>query len=166
MNLIATVLGDSAIFTAGGAFAFAAVGDLRQYRIPNRLPLIVAVAFLVMSAVSPPSFVLGGLAIGAPVLIAGMILFSMGLVGGGDVKLLAAATLWCGPALLAPFAMVASVVGIVLALVMLSPYRVFLPPTPARLAAQGALRQPMPMGVAISAGGLAVLFEIATKTLI
>jgi prepilin peptidase CpaA len=84
-------------------------------------------------------------------------------MGGGDVKLLAAASLWCGPEQLPPFALVIAGAAVALAAFMLSPLGRLMPPPPARLAdglaaplgsGLRAGRQPMPFGVAVAAGGL------------
>ena len=162
----ATVARDLVVPVCAVTLVWAAVGDAWSYRIPNRLPALLAGGFAVLASFQPPAFVVGGLLTGLGVLAAGSLLFSRGLMGGGDVKLLSATALWCGPALLAPFALVTSVAGAALALTMLSPLRRLLPPPPARLAVAGGGgaslgRQPMPFGVAIAVGGLWVLSRYA-----
>jgi prepilin peptidase CpaA len=146
--------------------AWAAVGDAKTYRIPNILPALVAVGFGAAAWFEPPIFLGGGLLTGLGVFGLGALLFARRLMGGGDVKLLAATSLWCGPGLLMPFALIVGVTAIVLALVMLSPLGRLLPAPPPRLAAgpegfAAATRQPMPFGVAVAVGGLWMLGQYA-----
>jgi prepilin peptidase CpaA len=142
------------------AMAYAAAIDLLTLRIPNGVSLAIAAAFLVVAPIAgiPVQQMLVHLGVGASVLIAGMALFSLRLVGGGDAKLLAAASLWMGYEQLLPYLVYVTIFGGVLALLMLA-YR----QTPA-----GALPLPdwavrlhkprtgMPYGLAIAAGALAV----------
>ena len=79
-----------------------------------------------------------------------------GLVGGGDVKLAAAIALWAGPAFLSEFAFVTALAGVALAAVMLSPLRRLMPRRAGDEAA-GGLKQPMPFGAPLAAGGAWVL---------
>ena len=162
MTRLAVIVMAFALSLSAAALVWAAVSDVRRYQIPNRASAAVAVAFLAMAAVMRPPFLLGGLAVGVGVLGVGALLFARRLMGGGDVKLLAAVGLWCGPGLLTPFALVTSLAGAALAAVMLSPVARRLPAPPGdgwtqTDAAAGALRQPVPFAVAIAAGGLWVL---------
>jgi len=77
---------------------WAAVVDLRQRRIPNWLTLLLiasgfARSFMVGGAVGPAGAVLGIFA-GAAI---PFMLFAMGAMGGGDVKLMAGVGAWLGP---------------------------------------------------------------------
>lgn len=79
-----------------------ALSDVRVMRIPNKYPLIVFVSFFAAYGI----FMLGGTVPFAPFLshiVAGLVvfvltffLFSAGLFGGGDAKLLSAYALWVG----------------------------------------------------------------------
>jgi prepilin peptidase CpaA len=101
---------------------------------------------------------LSHLAAGSLLLIVGILLFSLGWVGGGDAKLLAAAALWLGFESLVPFLAYVAVFGGALAIAILA-YRSFpatalpLPGWAARLHAKGGA---MPYGVAIAAGALTI----------
>jgi hypothetical protein len=79
--------------------AFAAFEDFRRLVIPNLLPVILCVAWPLHFAAAP-SLVGAFSAIGCAlaVFIVGAALFARGFLGGGDVKLLTAATLWAGAA--------------------------------------------------------------------
>jgi prepilin peptidase CpaA len=90
----------------------------------------------------------------AAVFGAGALLFSRGLMGGGDVKLLTAATLWAGPALTPELLIVTAVLGGLLALALFAPPALRAVFAPAPTAA--AMRMPVPYGVAIAGAALIV----------
>ncbi|MDP3660708.1 prepilin peptidase [Phenylobacterium sp.] len=146
-----------ALVTVGG------LRDLTSYIIPNWISITLAAAFL------PAALALGvplgdiGLhaAVGAGALVAGMVMFALGWIGGGDAKLFAAAGLWLGwPACLIFIAATAVAGGaLALSLLMLRSIwlRPFLPGGPAWF---GRLVEPgenVPYGVAIAIGALAAL---------
>jgi prepilin peptidase CpaA len=145
--------------------AWAAVGDAMTYRIPNILPGLVVVGFAATAWFEPASFLVGGLMTGLAVFAAGALMFARRLMGGGDVKLLAATSLWCGPEELTPFALVIALTAVALAILMMSPLGRLMPAPPTRLAGPegpaAAMRQPMPFGVAVAAGGLWMLGHYA-----
>lgn len=100
-----------------GLLALAALTDLRERRIPNWLNLGVAGLYPVFVLISPtPIPWLGALGAAGAVFMLGLVLFARQLIGGGDVKLIAAVTLWAGLDQLALFALVTSLVGGALAL--------------------------------------------------
>jgi prepilin peptidase CpaA len=148
------------LFVFPFAMAFAAATDLLTMKIPNALTLGLAAAFLVAAPVAGLAWpeLLSHLGAGALLLILGIILFSLGWVGGGDAKLLAAAALWLGFDPLLPFLSLVTVFGGALAIVLLA-YRSVpatalpLPDWAARLHAKGGA---MPYGVAIAAGALTI----------
>jgi len=76
----------------------AALKDLTSYTIPNLIPLSLAAAFALLAGTLGLPLPSVGLhaAAGAVALFAGMGLFALGWIGGGDAKLLAAACLWFG----------------------------------------------------------------------
>jgi prepilin peptidase CpaA len=140
--------------SAAAVLLAAALTDLARRRIPNELVLTLALIGALRIAFEWAGGA-GGLSaavdIGACVVVflLGVAAFQLNLVGGGDVKLLAAATLFLGAGALAPFLLVTSMAGGVLALAFLIGQR-----------AAGADRPPpsLPYGVAIAAGGLFVAF--------
>ena len=92
--------------------ALAALIDLRERRIPNWLTGSVAALYPIYVLASPLSVAwLGALAAASTVLLFGLVLFGRQLIGGGDVKLIAAMTLWAGLDHLALFALVTSLAG-------------------------------------------------------
>jgi len=137
--------------------------DLRTLRIANRLSLAAVAAFALWAAagvalgrLSPATF---GMTIlcGLLVFAVGATGFAAGVLGGGDVKLLAAASLFAGPAHLVDFLVVTALVGGALGLAVLAGA----PIGPAAPAADGTvrarLRSGLPYGPAIAAGGLWVV---------
>jgi prepilin peptidase CpaA len=146
---------------ASGALTWAAVSDIRRYLIPNAAPIAIAAGYAAAALSRPPAFAIGGCLTGAAVFAVGAAVFRRGGLGGGDVKLLAAIALWAGPTLLKDLALGAALGALALAGLLLSPLRRWMPRPPAEAVAlaggDGALRQPMPFGAAIAAGGLYTL---------
>ena len=76
--------------------AAAAVEDIRRLVIPNAVVAGLCVLWPLHLAATASFTIAGGLGAAgcaAAVFLVGALLFSRGLIGGGDVKLLAAATL-------------------------------------------------------------------------
>jgi prepilin peptidase CpaA len=96
---------------------WAAVGDCRSRRIPNWLTLPLAVAGILQSFCSvhtaTPGQALLGFAAGFALTI---VLFALGALGGGDVKLLAAVGAWIGPQRVFAVFLVAAVIGMLMVL--------------------------------------------------
>jgi prepilin peptidase CpaA len=146
------------LFVFPFAMAYAALMDIFTMRIANGVSIAVGVAFLIVAPIAgmPAQEVLMHLGVGAGMLVVGMILFAFGALGGGDAKLLAAASLWVGPAQWLPFIALVAVFGGVLAVVIVMfrkyPARaLMLPPWALRLHQTGGS---IPYGVAIAAGAL------------
>lgn len=96
----------------------AALIDWRQRRIPNWLNVLmllsgIAGSFLPGRVASPGEAMLGML-VGFAI---PFVLFAMGALGGGDVKLLAAAGAWVGPIMIGKIFLAAAIVGMVIVLV-------------------------------------------------
>jgi prepilin peptidase CpaA len=150
--------------------AAAAFEDFRRFIIPNWLVLAL-VAVWPLSPVSgavAPAAALGALGIAATVFVIGALLFARGLVGGGDVKLLAVAALWAGPAATPELLVVTAALGGVLSLFLLSPLgahaslagRLFFgPPGAAAMATGEDGRVAVPYGIAIAAAALFVILQ-------
>jgi prepilin peptidase CpaA len=144
-----------------GLVATAAVEDIRRYRIPNAivLPLLALYPLYVLVAAGSVDWA-GGLLTALPVFAAGVVLFALRAMGGGDVKLLAACALWAGPDLIFPFLVVTAIAGGLAAMVMIGATRYGL----AMLLDAAHLTRPrdllladvIPYGLAICAGGALV----------
>jgi prepilin peptidase CpaA len=76
----------------------AALKDLTSYTIPNWISLALGGAFAVLALASGmPLPVIGvHLACGFVALLAGVVMFGLGWIGGGDAKLLSVCCLWFG----------------------------------------------------------------------
>ena len=142
------------LYLFAGLLAWASYEDARGYLIPNRICGAVAALFpIYVLTTGEWSALLSSTLTALAVLATGYILFSRGLLGGGDVKLMTAIALWAGPNLVLPFVLITGVAGGFLSLAMIAP-RLF--------ARDGALLAgpPVPYGVAVAAGGLYVAFQL------
>lgn len=101
-----------------GLLLLAAVVDWRQRRIPNWLTLGLLASGLARSLVwggaLPPTQALLGALAGFGLLL---VLFVLGAVGGGDVKLLAGVGAWLGPYWVLQVFAAEAVIGLVIVLV-------------------------------------------------
>lgn len=139
--------------------ATAAFEDFRRLVIPNPVIAGLCVLWPFHLATAPnvtPALGAAAVGCGLAVFFAGALLFSRGLMGGGDAKLLAAATLWAGPGMTPALLIVTAVLGGVLTLVLLSAAALRAVFTPAATAAIPLSRVPVPYGVAIAAAALIV----------
>lgn len=103
------------------ALLAATIVDLRSQRIPNALTIPVALTALALHTLNQgPAglwFSLGGLGLGLALMLAP---FLFGVMGGGDVKLMAAVGAWVGPQLVLTSFLFTSIAGGLYALVVLS----------------------------------------------
>lgn len=102
----------------------AALVDFRRLVIPNGLVAALCVLWFlrIESTRGMPSFAaLESIAAAALALVVGAVLFARGLLGGGDVKLFAAASLWTGASALPQLLLLTASFGGALALLYLSP---------------------------------------------
>lgn len=139
----------------------AAVSDAMTYRIPNWIPLALAAGFVPAAfAAGLPGAAWGLHALaGAGALIAGMILFALRWIGGGDAKLMAAAAFWLGWPGVAAFLAFSALAGGALAIMIL----MLRAPTIRPLAQTGPRwvvrladpKEGVPYGIALAVGALA-----------
>ena len=130
----------------------AAIVDLRTYTISNRLNLAVAASaplfwWSIALPFWPHAAAQAAVAVGVFGVLAAA--FYAGMMGGGDVKLAAALSLWFSPASTLKFLVIMSLAGGLLTLILLVVHRV--------RAKEG--RPKIPYGVAIAVGGLAILAQ-------
>jgi len=143
---------------------WAAVSDARTMTIPNKLTLALTAAFVPAALLLHMSWQDLGVHLGfaAVGLVLGITLFAFGLMGGGDAKLIAAASLWLGLhgflALLVYTALAggALTLGLMGARKVFSPYR---PALPAWVSRHLEPKGDIPYGIAICAGGLVALMQ-------
>jgi prepilin peptidase CpaA len=159
----------------------AAFKDVCERRIPNRLTAGLAALYPLYVLLSPiPVLWPAALGLAVVVFVIGLALFARELIGGGDVKLIAALSLWAGPDQFVWFMLVTALAGGALSLCSLW-YRHWGGMIEAHLAALGlattagripaladapsgssiARSTTLPYGVAIAAGGVAVIIELA-----
>ncbi|HTI87635.1 MAG TPA: prepilin peptidase [Alphaproteobacteria bacterium] len=163
---------------AGFAFCllWAAARDARGYVIPNRA-IVATIAlfpiYLLTRAIATGSMISAvgdgavGLSLAALVLIAGLAMFSLHLIGGGDAKLASAVALWAGADNVVAFLIIASISGGVLAAAVLI-WRAAFPQLESAPSLQTfgvrlrqGLKAPVPFGVAIAIGGLYIVTRLA-----
>jgi prepilin peptidase CpaA len=138
----------------------AAVKDVTSFTIPNWISLALVLAFAPVALAAGVGLADLGLhlAVGAGALVAGMAMFALRWIGGGDAKLFAASALWLGVSGLAPFMLATAVAGGLLALFLVAlragPVRAYLPVGPQWVERLRATDGPAPYGVAIAAGAL------------
>jgi prepilin peptidase CpaA len=96
----------------------AAVLDLKSRRIPNWLTFQMILSGITVSVfagtVASPTQALLGMAVGFAI---PFVLFAMGALGGGDVKLLAGVGAWLGPIIAIKIFLAAAIVGMLIVLV-------------------------------------------------
>ena len=148
-------------------FILAAVWDVMSYTIPNFLILTLLALFVVFAGTAV--IFSGGMGLsdagfhllsGLIGLFVGMALFAFGLIGGGDAKLFAVATLWLGLNSIFEYTLLVTLFGGVLTLVLLSLRRF---PVPLLLTKYEWVtrlfdrKAGIPYGVALAAGALIML---------
>ncbi len=137
---------------------WAAVGDMRRLIIPNWISISIAGLFVLHVAVSPvPVGILAAVGVAAATLVLGIVLFALNLIGGGDVKLMAAIALWAGSSRMLEFLFVTAITGgLVAAAALLRRWHL----EPAGGVPGSAAAIEIPYGVAIAAGGLFIAVAI------
>ncbi|MDB5438429.1 MAG: pilus assembly protein CpaA [Caulobacteraceae bacterium] len=139
----------------------AALKDVTSYTIPNWISLTLVAVFPFAAFAAHLPLMAVGLAFtcGLAGLIAGMAMFALRWIGGGDAKLLAAAALWLSWPAAPTFLIITSLAGGVLTLIILGLRsdwaRPYLPVGPAWFQHLMEPKGALPYGVAIAAGALA-----------
>lgn len=140
-----------------GCLLAAAAIDVAARRIPNSLVVALLVLAVLRTALTvraggPLPTPLLDLAGALTVFSLGAIGFRLGILGGGDAKLLAAGAFWVGAGGVALYLVATALVGGMLALVGLTRLAVPL------LGGATAARASLPYGVAIAVGGVFATF--------
>jgi prepilin peptidase CpaA len=149
---------DSVIPVLGAScLAFAAYTDVRSRRIPNALAVAVATLGVIRLILDgDPGAALDSVAVAAAIFAVGFLLFWRGLIGGGDVKLMAATGLLVGYHALSEFLVAMSLFGLVATLAVLAADRLGAVPV-AATHDPTRVRPTVPYGVAIAASGILTL---------
>jgi prepilin peptidase CpaA len=147
----------------------AAWQDLRTMHIADSVSLAIVGTFAAWAlgglVAGTLSFSAIGLALVCAAIVfgAGIAAFAAGALGGGDVKLLTAASLFAGPGMISDFLLVTALAGGALGLAVLAGALIG-PAAPAADAAiRTRLRRGLPYGPAIAAGGLWVAAALARQ---
>lgn len=149
----------------------AAAKDLTSYTIPNWISLALMAAFVPAAAAAWSSGVSASelllcLGVGAAALVAGIGMFALRWIGGGDAKLMAACALWMGVSGVTPFLMWTAIAGGVLTLSLITVRRHGAAFVGGGEGWVGRLMHPqgdVPYGIAICVGALAS-FQYGTVT--
>jgi prepilin peptidase CpaA len=161
LELLAGMLNVLFLLVFPAAMVLAASLDFFTLTIPNRLTLGFAALFF-------PAALLAGLplaeigmhvAAGAAMLVIAFGCFAFGWIGGGDAKFVSATALWLGWTALMPYALLFSILGGALTVMILMARRL---PLPAVLCREDwALRlhdskNGIPYGIALAVAGLVI----------
>jgi len=135
---------------------YAAWHDVSTMWIPNWVSIVLAAAFVPAAAAAGFSLELIGmhLAFGGAVMLLCAALFYLGVFGGGDAKVIAAASLWIGFNAVAPFVFWMALAGGALALVLIVLRRLRLKPTVEWMKRLLSPEEGAPYAVAIAVGAL------------
>ncbi|WP_422035449.1 prepilin peptidase [Reyranella sp.] len=164
---LATLLQTGCLIILAGLLLAAAWHDLRTLHISNRLSIAIMALFCVWALAGLSAGVYSvtdlALAVGCAVglFLLGAAAFAGGLLGGGDVKLLAGVGLFAGPALVVDLLLVTAVVGGVLGAAVLAGVPLGPVGGQGEATLRERLRGRLPYGPAIAAGGLWVATQLA-----
>lgn len=140
------------------AMAFAAAMDVLTLTIPNRISLALIIGFFIAAPLAGMSMhtILMHAGAFALILAIGIVMFSLGWLGGGDAKLMAAGSLWVGFGSLIPFFAYIAICGGALAVAMLAYRRIPVEVLPGRewLTRLHKTESGIPYGLAIAGGAM------------
>jgi prepilin peptidase CpaA len=141
----------------------AAMTDVTSFKIPNWLTGLIAASFFPMALLigMPLNDFMWHVAAGLILFFVGYALFALGMFGGGDSKLMAAAGLWFGTSQTLPFLILTALAGGVLA-VIISAWMIFTKLSAAKRTRQEGVSQSgvktlqpkLPYGFAIAVGAI------------
>lgn len=108
-----------------GLVALAVHCDVTSLRIPNAIPLSLAGLYPAYVGIVGVAFhdAISAVAATAAVFVVGTVLFGFRLIGGGDVKLMAAISLWAGAGGVLGFLVTTTLAGGVIAVLMMGQRR-------------------------------------------
>lgn len=178
-----TMIAQFCLACLAGLLVMGALTDIEDRRLPNWLTAAVILLYGIFVIVSPaPVDWMGASLVAALVFAFGFASFAFHLMGGGDVKLMTGLALWAGVEHIALFLIVTSLAGGLLAIAMIMlrkglalPFAHLLAnpiakkraaslvhagPAPAQGAQAPELSASLPYGVAIGAGGIAVIYAL------
>lgn len=154
------------VLVVAGALIAAAVSDFRFLTIPNWCPVTVAAFYLPFAYAldMPPTGLALHYGLGALIYLIGLSLASHGIIGGGDVKLLAATAIWTGLGMIVQLLLSVAVLGGAIALITVCLRRILLEKPkgqePWWLNPPAGAHAGIPYGMAISMAGLVLMGQI------
>ena len=146
--------------------------DLTKLEIPNLVCITIAISFLPAALLHGLDFLIILEHYGSGVLLffGGLVLFILKVMGGGDVKLIAAIGIWLGWKLLVPYIIVIAIIGAGLALVVLVLRSIPSLSGPLKslpwLSIENKDKKSIPYGFAIGVAGLILIKATAIGTVI
>ncbi len=150
--------------------AIAAFYDVWKFVIPNTVSLaVILLFFATVPFVDGPVDWLSHLGAALAVLLVGMVVYRLGYMGAGDVKLMAAVSLWVGFGELMGYVMIVAICGGGLAALLWGLRRLIIGLLTYVLASPGQITLPrvlildeqIPYGVAIAAAAVFTVNEVA-----
>lgn len=149
------------------ALLAAASFDIASYRIPNAIVILLLLGFAIVSFMGSVEINwLDHFLAGAILFVGGIVFYSMGQMGAGDVKLLGAIALWGGIGALLPLVFWIAVAGLLVIIVLLTLRRLVpllrsthIVPVPESLPRVLVIGEGVPYGVAICLGTLIALSD-------
>ncbi|MEM1138521.1 MAG: prepilin peptidase [Pseudomonadota bacterium] len=149
----------------------AAIYDLTTMTIPNWVCGVVIVAFpmIALAAGMDLSLMANHISAGAVMLVLGIVLFSVGLVGGGDAKLIAGIAVWCGWSALFPFLLFAAIFGGVLTGFLMAFRAITLPRWMSEkswIVRLHSVDNGVPYGIALALGGILIYQDLRVFTIL
>lgn len=151
---------------------WAAYSDLSSYTLSNRLCLAVALLYPVYLLTLifhnhglPVADIMISLALAVIIFIICAGFFALGLMGGGDVKLMPAVALWAGADHILPYLFIASVTGGLFAIAVivrnrLNQSKYYKSSGNINLSVANIKQSAVPYGVGIAIGGLYVAYQL------
>lgn len=160
---LATLSQTVCLIALAGLLIAAAWQDMRTLHIGNGLSIAIVALFvgwavigLIAGSYTLLAFGLS-IACAAGLFAVGVAAFAAGILGGGDVKILAAVGLFAGPAQVVDLLLVTALAGGLLGIAVLAGA----PIGPVSTPGEAALRRRLPYGPAIAVGGLWVASRLA-----
>ncbi|MDX2233916.1 MAG: prepilin peptidase [Hyphomonadaceae bacterium] len=158
---VETLIASACLALFVGLVLFAALSDIATMTIPNWVSIAAVVLFPLAATLAglTPAQIGLHLGVGVVMFFIGFLLFNIGILGGGDVKVIAAVSVWTGLGALSSFAFAMTLAGGGLALLIIIARRAA-KPSDAAPAFVNRLLKPqngIPYAVAIAIGVIASL---------
>ena len=164
---LVTLLQIGCLIALAGLLVAAAWQDLRTLRIGNGFSISIAAVFVVWATAGLVAgtftlpFLGFSVACAGGLFLLGAAAFAVGMIGGGDVKLLAAVGLFAGPALVIDLLLITALAGGLMGLAVLAGAPIGAVSMEGEATLRQRLRGRVPYGPAIAVAGLWVATRLA-----